>query len=282
MEEEIKTNRSLSSLDVTTNNVDNSTKIVQTDEGAKDGQNKCPRCGATDISLNMQTGNLRCNYCRSEFSSQKVEGLETNIGNLTGEVIASGSSNINSEAADIITLKCSSCGAEVVIDTANAPQARCHWCRNTLSINQQIPNGAIPDVVLPFKLSKQEAQAEIEKFVGKRKFYAHPKFKEEFTTKNIMGVYFPYMLVDINAHAFLNGEGEHERRRYTRGDGNNRRTYYDADVYDVTRDFNITITGLSVESSSDRLNTSSKEKTNIISSNAISSTTIEIPISLGT
>ena len=28
-------------------------KIVQTDVGAKDGQNKCPKCGATDISLNV-------------------------------------------------------------------------------------------------------------------------------------------------------------------------------------------------------------------------------------
>ena len=41
--------------------------IVQTDVGAKDGQNKCPRCGATEISLNVNTGKLRCRYCRSEF-----------------------------------------------------------------------------------------------------------------------------------------------------------------------------------------------------------------------
>ena len=27
-------------------------KIVKTDVNAKDGQNKCPKCGATEISLN--------------------------------------------------------------------------------------------------------------------------------------------------------------------------------------------------------------------------------------
>ena len=264
MDEELKANSSLSDVNETVDNVQNSVKIVQTDTDAKDGQNKCPKCGATDISLSAKSGNLRCNYCRFEFPAQKVEGLETDISNLTGEVIASGSSDISEDANNIITLKCSSCGAEVVIDTANAPQARCHWCRNTLSINQQIPNVSIPDTVLPFKLSKEEAQSEIEKFVGKRKFFAHPKFKEEFTTNNIMGVYFPYMLVDINAHAYLNGEGEHEKRRYTRGEGNNRRTYYDADVYEVTRDFDISIKGLSIESSADRLNTTSKDKTNNI------------------
>ena len=42
-------------------------RIIQTDVGAKDGQNKCPQCGATDISVNAKTGKLRCNFCRHEF-----------------------------------------------------------------------------------------------------------------------------------------------------------------------------------------------------------------------
>ena len=202
----------------------NDVKIVKTDDGAKDGQNKCPKCGATDISLNVKTGKLRCNFCRHEFNPEQVAGLETDISKLQGEVIGSGAQNIVEDAKDIMTLKCSSCGAEVVIDTASATQARCHWCRNTLSINEQIPNGAIPDAVLPFKISKEEARTQIESFVKKRKFFAHPKFKEEFTTENIMGVYFPYMMVDINAHAYLSGEGERLIRSYTRRSGNTTQT----------------------------------------------------------
>ena len=46
-----------------------------------------------------------------------------------------------------------------------------------------------------------------------------------------MGVYFPYMMVDINAHAYLSGEGERLIRSYTRRSGNTTQTYYDADVY---------------------------------------------------
>ena len=140
--------------------------------------------------------------------------------------------------------------------------ARCHWCRNTLSVNQQIPNGAIPDVVLPFNLTKAEAKAQIEEFVGKRKFFAHPKFTEEFTTDNVMGVYFPYMVVDVNSHVTLVGKGEHEVRRYTRGSGDNKKTYYDADLYEVEREFDLAIDGLTVESSSDKLNKNASNKTN--------------------
>ncbi len=247
-------------------NITDGPKIVKTDIGAKDGQNKCPKCGATDISVNAKTGKLRCNFCRHEFEPEKIQGMETDISKLSGEIMGSGTQDIAEDSKDIITLKCSSCGAEVVIDTSTSTQARCHWCRNTLSINQQIPNGAVPDVVLPFNLTKAEAKKQIEDFVGRRKFYAHPKFREEFTTDNIMGVYFPYMVVDINSHAHFAGEGEHEVRHYTRGSGEDRKTYYDADLYEIERDFDLTIEGLTVESSSDKLKKQSNKTNNIINS----------------
>lgn len=237
-------------------------RIVKTDEGAKDGQNKCPQCGSTDISVNAKTGKLRCNFCRHEFEPEKVEGMETDITKLEGEVMGSGAQDIVQDTQNILTFKCSSCGAEVVIDTEEATQARCHWCRNTLSVNQQIPNGAVPDVVLPFNVTKAEAKEIISNFVGKRKFFAHPKFQEEFTTDNIMGVYFPYMAVDINSHAHFWGHGEHEVRRYTRGSNNNSTTYYDADLYEVGREFDLAIEGLTVEANSDKLNKNAHDKTN--------------------
>jgi len=237
---------------------------VQTDAGVKGGQNKCPKCGATDISLNVNTGLLRCNFCRHEFEPEKVADSETNLSQLEGTVIGSGAQDIIAGTDEVLTFKCGSCAAEVVIDTAEATQARCHWCRNTLSINQQVPNGAVPDVVLPFGIKKDDAKGEIEKFVSKRKFFAHPTFKKEFSTENVMGVYLPYMVVDINAHANLAGQGEHEVRRYTRGSGKDKETFYDADLYDVEREFDIVVNGLTVESSADKLDNKARNKTNNI------------------
>lgn len=241
-------------------------RVVQTDAGAKDGQTKCPKCGATDISTNAKKGLLRCNFCRHEFQPEKLSGMETDLKNLKGQVTGSGATNIIADTKDVLTLKCESCGAEVVIDTASAAQSRCHWCRNTLSINQQIPNGAIPDAVLPFNITKEDARTAIETFVGKRKFFAHPTFRAEFTTENIMGVYFPYMVVDANAHVNLSGQGEHQTRAYTRGSGDSRKTYYDADLYHVEREYDLVIDGLSIESSSERLERDSTKTNNIINS----------------
>ena len=75
------------------------------------------------------------------------------------------------------------------------------------------------------------------------------------------------MIIDASTHANYKGQGEHQIRSYTRGTDDNERTYYDAELYDVERDFDLTITGLTVESSKDKLDVKSKNKTtNIINS----------------
>ena len=212
-------------------NTNNGPTIIKTDNGIENGQNKCPKCGATDISPVASTGHLRCNFCHYEFESEKFEAMMSDIDALNGEVIGSGAQDIASDASNIVTFKCSSCGAEVVVDTASSMQARCHWCRHILSVNEQIPNGSVPDTLLPFKVAKEEAEGIIKGFVNKRKFFANPKFKKEFTTNNIIGVFFPYMLLDVNAHANFSGEGERQTRTYQVQNGDMRHTKYDADVY---------------------------------------------------
>src|SRR5699024_1372716 len=217
-------------------------RVIRTDERAKDGLAKCGRCGATQISLNIETGNLRCTFCRFEPEAKKaldVYQLDGDPAELLGTVVGSGSADIVPSTAEVLTFKCSACGAEVVIDTNSSTQARCHWCRNVLSMNQQVPNSAVPDMILPFAMKKEDAVEKIRKFVGKRKFFAHPRFRREFSPGNVMGVYLPYVVVDINAQATLRGQGEHTTRTYTvrRNDKNERR--YDADVYDVWRKFDL-------------------------------------------
>ncbi len=239
-------------------------EVIETNS-LKNGQDKCPKCGATDITLNVATGKLRCNFCRFEFDP--VKNSSEDLANLQGKVFTTGVADIKEDAENIMTLKCQSCGAEVVIDTSNSAQARCHWCRNILSINEKVPNGSIPDLVLPFGITKEVAQKEIEKFVKKRQFYAHPKFRKEFTTENIMGVYLPYILVDFNSHVILTGQGEHTARRYMVKQNDIETTYYDADLYNVKREFDLVINGLTIESSKDKLNVNNANKTtNIINS----------------
>ncbi|MDR1796469.1 MAG: TFIIB-type zinc ribbon-containing protein [Clostridiales Family XIII bacterium] len=227
--------------------------IVDTNTGKKDGQNKCPNCGSTDVTLQPGTGKLRCNYCRTVFDPPKLEGFK-DADELEGEVVGSGAADISQPDNTQVTIKCQGCGAEVVIDVTESMNARCHWCREYLSVENQIPNGAVPDSVLPFLLSKQQAQAKIAEFVKQRSFFANKTFKREFTTNNILGVYLPYLVVDANTHSRLEGFGGRVVRTYTRGSGDSKQTYYDIDVYNVGRDFDLAISGLTVEGSADKRN----------------------------
>ncbi len=241
-------------------------KIIDTNNKEKHGSNRCPQCGASDITYNIKKGKLICNYCFTEFDSHEVAGIEKNINNLKGETRTTGTKDITSDN-DIVTLKCSGCGAEVVINTKEAVNARCHWCRSILSINSQIDNGAVPDVVLPFKLEKKQAEEKIEAFVKKRRFYSNNKFKKEFKSENVMGVYFPYMLVDANCHGEYTGRAGHVAREYEivtgkDSDGKEKKeTVYDIDLYQIERNFDITINNLSIESNKDKLNKTNKDKT---------------------
>jgi DNA-directed RNA polymerase subunit RPC12/RpoP len=221
----------------------------------KDGLNRCPKCGSSDIRHALGTDVLVCQYCRNAWHGDRIEeafGLGTGIEDLRGDVIASGARNIDAGAASLMSFKCSGCGAGVTINTESTMTARCHWCRHVFGVNEQVANGAVPDAVLPFKVSKTDAVARIRQFVDKRRFFALKAFKTEFTPENVIGVYLPYMVVDSSASASVVGNGEIETRRYTRGTEKNKKTYYDADVYQVERQLDFTVDDLPLESSARR------------------------------
>ena len=233
----------------------------------KDGLNHCPKCGATDIRHKPGSDLLICLYCRNEWHGQRVEeafGFGEGIDDLRGTVIASGARDIAADAASLMSFKCTGCGAEVTVNTDSAMTARCHWCRHVFGINEQVANGAVPDAVLPFHIKKDDAVARIRQFVDKRKLFALKAFKDQFTPENVTGVYLPYMIVDGKVNAVVAGQGEIETRRYTSGSGNNKKTYYDADVYQVERHVDFTVDDLTLESSSERGNLDTGANTNNI------------------
>jgi hypothetical protein len=72
------------------------------------------------------------------------------------------------------------------------------------------------------------------------------------------------MIVDGKVRAVVDGQGEIETRRYTTGSGDKKKTYYDADVYQVERHLNFTVDDLTLESSSERGNLDTRANTNNI------------------
>lgn len=239
--------------------------VVDTSTGKGDGLDKCPKCGSTEIVLRVSEGTLICQFCRYEWNETTIDekfGFESPISELQGVHMGSGATRLQESTQDVLTLKCGACGADVVVNTNEAMQSRCHWCRNTLSVNRQVPNGAVPDGVLPFSLPKEKAIENIREFVGKRRFFAHPQFVKEFAPDEVVGVYMPYLTVDANTEVELNGTGEVQTRSYTRGSGDNQYRVYDADVYQVGRKFDLYVDDILIESSQQRANFDADLNTN--------------------
>jgi hypothetical protein len=236
-------------------------------EELKDGQNHCPKCGATDIRHKPGTDLLVCRFCRNEWHGERVEeqfGFGEGHDELVGTIVSSGARDIAADAANLMSFKCTGCGAEVTVNTANAMTARCHWSRHHFGVNEQVANGAVPDAVLPFHIKKDDAVARIRQFVDKRRMFALKEFKEQFTPENVGAVYLPYMIVDGKVSADVAGKGEIKTREYTRGTGDKKKTYYDADVYQVDRHVDFTVDDLPLESSKARGNLDTKANTNNI------------------
>jgi len=236
-------------------------------EELKDGLNRCPKCGSTDVRLKLGTDVLICQFCRHEWHGASVEqeySLGEGLDQLRGTIIASGARDIEAGTASLMSFKCTGCGAEVTINTETTMTARCHWCRHVFGVNEQVANGAVPDAVLPFRISKDDAVSRIRQFVDKRRLFALKAFKDQFTPENVVGVYMPYMIVDSNVSASVTGKGEIQTRQYTRGEGDKKKTYYDADVYQVERSVDFTVDDLPMESSAERGNLDIKANTNNI------------------
>ena len=212
----------------------------------KDGLNRCPHCGGSDIATDAKAGKLRCNYCQTVFdakSANEAGGVE----GMKGETRGLGAADIIPGDDIVKTFKCPACGAEVVLNTEESLSASCHWCRHIFSANEQISNGAVPDLVLPFSMTREEAEKKIRELVEPKMDSLDGEFKAAFKPEDVRGVYFPYMIVDVNAHSTSDGEAEKtvEQKSYPP---------YKVDEYFISRDFDVLVDDLTVESSSSRLN----------------------------
>lgn len=210
----------------------------------------CPNCGATETTWVPERGHQHCHWCRSYFDID-TDGVahlvRDDVENLRGFEIAPGAGE-DVEAGghdDVITLRCPTCGAaEVVHPSTELATFRCHWCRNTLTVTEQIANGARPDAIIPFSLPLEHAQAKMEKFLSKRRRFANRAFLADYCPENVAPTYFPYFMIDVNARSQHSGRAGKLVRKYAHGVGSNRTDYWDYDVYRFGRRFNLHVNDL--------------------------------------
>ena len=155
---------------------------------------KCPACGGP-LAFDSDLQKMKCPFCESVFT---IEDIKTTDATLTEEMTGPDAVNTDSmhwdatEEGEFLTYSCQSCGAEIVADKTTGA-THCPYCNNPVVMRGQFSGSLRPDLIIPFKLNKEHAKAELKKFYRGR-FFLPKTFKSENKINEIRGLYVPFWL----------------------------------------------------------------------------------------
>lgn len=161
-------------------------------------QYKCPACGAA-LKFDAEKQDFICEYCDSVFKEEDFFKADENL-NVEENKVEEREAQADFENA--VLYICPSCGAEIVTDETTAATT-CYYCSNPVVLSGRLSGELKPDLIIPFKIDKEEAVAKFKGLCGKKKFL--PKdFLASSHLEEIKGVYFPYWYIDCETNGSIN------------------------------------------------------------------------------
>lgn len=186
-------------------------------------QKKCPNCGGS-VSFDASSQKLKCPFCDSEFDVEAEEGQKTE----DGAAASADEINWNSDTTEwtvdektgMRVYMCNSCSGEVIADETTGATS-CPYCGSPLVMRGHFEGALRPDLVIPFKLNKEEAKKAFKKHMTGKKFVVKA-FKDDNKISEVKGIYVPYWLFSCNADGDARFTAEKVTRRWS--DANNNYT----------------------------------------------------------
>jgi DNA-directed RNA polymerase subunit RPC12/RpoP len=186
---------------------------------------KCPSCGGK-MAFNIPAQGLKCHHCSSEMQVDDYSLLNE--------------AEVNADTYTVTVYTCPSCGAEL-----SAPDeqtvAYCSYCGSESHLTMKQEEAIRPRLIIPFKISKEEAVTTYEKALKWRP-YVPKELKEGEHLDSFRGIYIPYLNyeLDIPDNTFE----LRATKDYTEGDWD----YHEE--YKVDVEIGGTIKGISFDASS--------------------------------
>jgi DNA-directed RNA polymerase subunit RPC12/RpoP len=147
----------------------------------------CPACGAP-LKFDPATQQFHCEFCLSKFSKKEIE---------------------RPTPADVDTIdealneyNCPSCGATIVADL-NTTADFCAFCGNPVILKGRVSGEIKPNLIIPFSVTKVQAQNILRDFLKKKKFVPASFFSQANLDK-VTGVYHPFWELDADTDSSVN------------------------------------------------------------------------------
>jgi predicted RNA-binding Zn-ribbon protein involved in translation (DUF1610 family) len=161
---------------------------------------KCPNCDAT-LEFKASGGTMHRDYCDSDFDVDTLKEYDEALKREKdeeeqGDPTWAGYDNGEWEADGKAIFTCRSCAAELVADE-NTAATVCPYCGNATILTGRLSGILKPDMVIPFKVEKEQAVEALKKFC-KRKPLLPKFFLADHRVESITGIYVPFWLFDAD------------------------------------------------------------------------------------
>jgi len=168
---------------------------------------QCPNCQGV-LAFNAESGLLECASCGSAFrqgevdrsipispdaqarEAEHVRTVDQFLNNAPWEVAHEGTA----AAQTALRYSCPSCGADVIADQSTVSTS-CPYCGNNMLTSGIATAESIPDWVLPFSVTHEQAEAFMRRHFEHR-WYLSRKFSASL--EHMQAVYVPYHLYDVD------------------------------------------------------------------------------------
>lgn len=148
---------------------------------------RCNSCGAPAY-YEITKGNYKCRYCNGTVGVKDAIKQHQGFRRIQKEKMKSSLENYNLQKAE-----CTGCGAEIVFDENDA-LANCAFCGRALVRSKFLNVKTIPELVIPFSITKEEAQDILIDWCNKNHTKPEAKVLQK-KTGEMHGCYLPYELV---------------------------------------------------------------------------------------
>ena len=193
---------------------------------------KCINCGGP-LQYDPAKLKFACEYCRSDFTEAE---LKAHFGELDDDLKKDAvdepetpkEENADEFSENTVIYSCQNCGAEIMAEKTTAATF-CIYCHSPVVLTNRLTGKFKPDMVIPFKISEDDAKKKFFDMCGKKLFL--PKtFLKNAQLDMIKGVYYPYWMVDSLKDGSVRATAKNVER-WT--EGNTR--YIKTSVYKVKR-----------------------------------------------
>ena len=168
----------------------------------------CPCCGGP-LKFSGESGKLECAACGNVYEPEALEMMNGAEGgdNIT---FASAAERFGADEAGVRSYICKNCGAELMADETTTA-TECPYCGSPTILPDRIEGGVKPEKVVPFVVTKEQAQKQFEDYFKRKKLLPNIFLNGRNRILEMRRLYVPYWLFGCDAHADVAYDAEKKR-----------------------------------------------------------------------